>query len=64
MPIELTSDELRNGWTAHDVQAYRAQRDEAVDRVGGNVVTEYRRPPKARTIENARTFDPHDWGSR
>lgn len=61
MPDPLTPEELANGWTEEDLRAYQAERDEAVGRVGGFVVTNFDQPRPAIKIENTRKFNPHRW---
>lgn len=65
------ADELKNGWTAETLAAYRAERESNAafhgnpemhgDLVAGNVVTEHVRPRPAICLEGARGFNPHRW---
>jgi hypothetical protein len=62
VPVTPTPDELRNGWTAEAIEAYRAERDACTERVAGNTVTEFKRPDPPVRIESALAgFRPHRW---
>lgn len=59
MKIALTAGELRNGWTAESLAAYRQERDETADKVSGNVVTEFKRSRAQPVIESCgRAYSP------
>lgn len=55
---ELTKAEVFNGWTAESLAAYRKERDNVVDVVPGNIVTEFKRPKPAMTLQGARGYNP------
>jgi hypothetical protein len=69
--VELTPEDIKNGWTAETLRAYHAERDAAAivhggAPVGGLVVTEFSRASYRPPIrhESARDFNPHHWGRR
>lgn len=60
-PNELDATDIRNGWTFDTLAAYRAEREAAHPLVGGNTVTEYRKPKPVAYLIGARNFNPHKW---
>jgi hypothetical protein len=57
--LELTPDEIANGWDAQSLAAYRRDRDKVADVVPGNIVTEFKRPKAMMKIEGAgRNYSP------
>lgn len=58
---EIDPADIRNGWTSEALAKYRAEREAAHPLVGGNVITEYRKPKPAKFLIGAKQFNPHDW---
>lgn len=61
MKLELTPEEISNGWTAESLAAYRRDRDKVADVTAGNVVTEFKRPKPTVQIVGVTKFNPHRW---
>lgn len=59
--LELTAEEISNGWNTQSLAAYRRDRDKVADVVSGNVVTEFKRPKEAVKMIGAAKFNPHTW---
>lgn len=59
--MPLTREEIRNGWTEAELEAYRASREGLVP---GLVVTEYARPRTPIVVVESvlKGFNPHRWG--
>lgn len=61
-PADLTETDIKNGWTAESLAAYRRERDKVADVVAGNVVTEFKRAKPAIKIQSGdRSYNPHRW---
>ena len=58
---ELDTADIRNGWTAESLAAYRAERESVHRLVPGNVVTEFKKPKPSKYLIGAKRFNPHKW---
>ena len=57
--VESTPEELKNGWSNEQLQAYIARQNEAaLRRIFGDPS---KKKPRRLIVQNTRTFNPHRW---